>query len=195
MYTATATIPAGTCVDGDSVTYGGEVTDLAATPLTTVLGAGGPIVMADPPPIPAPYTVFGTVALYDGAGGVYAPILAAAPVTVIASWYDSVLGAINTKSYTTEAGTTSFYSIDIDNWVDGHVYGIEIEATYAGIATNLGHAWTILDDTDNVGSVQTDVVCGVPYEVDITTFPANTNAGIESKLSISRETISSNQPP
>jgi hypothetical protein len=167
MYTATATIPAGTFAAGNVITYNGEVTDTAATPLTTVLGAGAPITMEDPPVLNDPFPVFGAIYLYDGteAGG-YNPILGGDGITVDVT-YTHATNGLTTVSTTTVGG---FYTVDIDQAIPGDPYGIEVEtgAFNAGTYDNVGFDWEPVVAAYAVGGVQIDVTCGIPYEVVIT---------------------------
>jgi hypothetical protein len=166
LYTATATIPAGSGAAGDVITYGGQVTAASATPQPTVLGAGGPITLADPPVLTDPFPVFGAVVLYNGNAGVYTPIPAPAGVAVSVSYYDFGLGAIRTIATTTDA--SGFYTVDIMNAVVADPYGIEVAAgPFTGYG-NMGYNWVAVVPGYAVGGVQVDVTCGIPYNVEIT---------------------------
>ncbi len=162
-----ATIPAGTGAAGDVITYNGQVRSTSATPQTTVLGAGGPITLQDPPVLTDPFPVFGAVVLYDGtqAGG-YSPNAAPAGVPVTVGYYDFGLGAWNTIATVTDA--SGFYTVDIMNVVVGDPTGIEVAAGPFTGPGNMGYAWVPIVAAYAAGGVQVDVTCGVPAEVIIT---------------------------
>lgn len=166
LYTATATIPAGTGAAGDVITYGGQVTAASATPQTTPLAAGGPITLADPPVLTDPFPVFGTVVLYDGAAGVYSPNLAPINTPVAVGYFDFALGAWNVIPTVTDA--LGQYTVDIMNVVVGDPAGIEVAAGPFPGYNNMGYAWVPVVAAYAVGGVQVDVTCGVPAEVIIT---------------------------
>jgi len=169
LYTLTYSIPASTFVAGDVITYGGQVTDTAATPGTTVLGAGGPITMNDPPEFVEPFPVYGFVYLYDGTGGVYTPLIAPAGTPVQVEYYDGVLTANRIINDVTIAGGQ--FSIDIMNALDADPYGIEIRAGPFPGYGNMGYNWTAIVASQTAGGVWVDVICGVPYNVTITAPP------------------------
>jgi hypothetical protein len=166
LYTATATIPTGGFVAGDVITYNGQVTAASVGPQTTVLGAGGPITMADPPTFMDPFPVYGYVSLYDGtfAGGFDPTPQIGATVTV--SWYDVSFGGVNTTTGVTNG--LGQFSIDIHHGMVGDplAYGIEISST--ATTGNIGYNWTAIADWMAMGGVWMDVLCGVPYDVNIT---------------------------
>ncbi len=118
-----------------------------------------------PAVISDPYPVFGTVYLYDGfSGGFYNP-LQSTGADVAVTWFDRNLGAWNTRNTVTIP--TGQYSVDIMNYTDGDV--IFVNATFEMPYGNNGYNYTYV----NVGagmSIQ-DVVCGVPYEVMMTSPP------------------------
>jgi hypothetical protein len=158
---------------GDVILYGGQVTAGSAVPQNTLLGAGGPITMDDPPTLTDPFPVFGAVVLYNGNAGVYTPIPAPAGVAVSVSYYDFVLGGTRTIATTTDA--SGFYTVDIMNVVVGDPFGIEVAAgPFTGYG-NMGYNWVPVMAAYAVGGVQVGVTCGIPYEVVITAPLALTN--------------------
>jgi hypothetical protein len=148
--------------DGDVVDYRAWLDDSgggAPVPLaqgqTTILDAGA---------TQDPYPVYGRVYLYDGTfGGGYAPILAGAGAPVAVTWINSTTGLPSTiNTVTNIAGQ---FSVDILNYTD--LTEINLVATFSGPANN-GYNWTTIDVVGVPGGVEQDVVCGVPYDVQIT---------------------------
>ena len=164
---------------GDSITWNGLVTDTAATPGATILGAGGPIVLADAPTLINPFALFGTVYLYDGTSvGGYVGIPAPAGVPVSVTYNHFTLGIITVNAI---GGTDADgeFTIDIMESMLGDPYELEIEAgPFTGYG-NMGYDNLPCLDYSLTGGVENDVICGIPHHVDIT-LPAplfNTNAG------------------
>ena len=165
------TIAGGTLGYDDTVTWEGRIYDTAGTPLFTDFTSGGPITLADPPSFLPPFPVYGYVYLYDGAGGVYNPLVAAINVPVQIEYVNFNTGLPEILNDVTDA--TGQYSIDTMFAEAGQIYGIEVRAGpfTDGVTAfgNMGYNWTAIPATAATdGGIWTDVICGIPYEIDIT---------------------------
>ncbi len=124
-----------------------------------------------------PYPIYGYAYLYNGAGGVYNPLpLINAQVDI--TWYNVWLN--DWQTITTNTIGTGQYSVDLMNYTNGGV--VFCNATAPAPFSNRGYNSTVVDVTGAPGGRRQDVVCGVPYDVVLTTYPlavpVNTPFGI-----------------
>jgi hypothetical protein len=139
LYSLTATIPGGTFLPGDIITYGGQVTDTAATPNTALLGAGGPITMEiTPPPFDIPVILgWNLISFPVDANGAPNIVLADAggdTVWSVVKWYDSQDNMDPWKTY--RIGGTANDLTYIDSSMGLWVYITTLGDGYLGITGN-----------------------------------------------------------
>jgi hypothetical protein len=117
------------------------------------------------PVITGPYAIYGYVQLYDGtyAGG-YDPLVSTGGATVTATWWDPRIGWNSTAGTTNPLGQ---YALDISGYLDGGL--VYVNATFDAPYGNNGYNYTFIDVMGG-GSFQ-NVVCGVPYSVEMTQPP------------------------
>jgi len=112
-----------------------------------------------------PYSISGTVYLYDGTylGG-YDPLPSTGGATVDVTWYDPYNGK---RTISTTTNVFGQYIVEIKNYTDGGV--VFINATFDSPYGNNGYNYTYFNSM-TWGVIQ-DVICGVPYELIITDPP------------------------
>jgi len=124
-----------------------------------------------------PYPIYGYAYLYDGTGGVYNP-LPLANTQVEITWWNMFLN--DWQTITTNTIATGQYSVDLMNYTNGGV--VFCNATAPAPFNNRGYNWTVINITGYPGGRQQNIVCGVPYDVDLIAYPltvsVNTPFGI-----------------
>ncbi len=165
----TYSIPGSTFVAGDVVDYLGQVTDGNGN--IGLLGAGSFTVADAPPGVQDPYPIYGYLYLYDGAAGVYSPNPSAGGATVTATWISSFNGATLTRTDLTNG--LGQFSIDLMNYTDGAQ--VWLTAPFDAPYNNMGYNYTTINIAGFPGGRMQNVLCGIPYNVEITVPIAGAN--------------------
>jgi len=158
----TYSIPGNTFNPGDVVDYLGQVTDGNGN--IGILGAGSFTVALAPPGVQDPYPIYGYLNLYNGNGGAYTAIPSAGGAIVTATWISSFNGATLTRTDATNA--LGQFSIDLMNYTDGAQ--VWLTAPFDAPYNNLGYNYTTINIVGFPGGRMQNVLCGIPYDVEIT---------------------------
>jgi hypothetical protein len=114
------------------------------------------------PVIPDPYSIYGTVYLYDGRAATgYNPLVSSGGASVNVTWWNPFAGWVSIVSNTSPIGQ---FMVDITNYLDGGL--VYVNATFDAPYNNNGYNYTYINSI--MGGSNQNVVCGVPHGVRIT---------------------------
>jgi hypothetical protein len=164
LHTLTILIPGSTFTIGDWVEYTGQFTDTAATPNNIAYAGGAFQVLAAPPGVQDPYPIYGYVQLYNGNAGVYTPITSTGGQLASVSWISSETGAVETRTDLVNA--FGQFSVDLLNYTQGGQ--VWLTATFEAPYNNVGYNVTTVDIAGFPGGRIQNILCGIPYNVEIT---------------------------